>query len=190
MTAQNRTLIAFIAFIVIALVAPFFLYPVYLMKILCFALFACAFNLLLGLWRIALLRPCHVLRRGFVFHGAYRQGLGLVAGTRDPQRGRPAPRCSASWPASSPFAGRGIYFAMVTLALAQMFFFFALQAPFTGGEDGITVDPAWASVRDHQSAQRHGAVFLRSGDFHLRLPVHLPGDPLALRAGAQGHPRE
>jgi branched-chain amino acid transport system permease protein len=140
MTAQNRTLIAFAAFIVIALVAPYFLYPVYLMKILCFALFACAFNLLLGYG--GLLSFGHAMFFGgasyFTGHIAKVWGwspeLAILAGTA----------CAAMLGLVAGFIAirrAGIYFAMVTLALAQMFFFFSLQAPFTGGEDGIQAIP-------------------------------------------------
>ncbi len=136
MTMQNKTLIAFIAFMVIAIVAPFFLYPVYLMKILCFALFACAFNLLLGYG--GLLSFGHAMFFGgasyFTGHIAKVWGwspeLAILAGTL----GAAVLGLVAGFIA---IRRVGIYFAMVTLALAQMFFFFALQAPFTGGEDGI-----------------------------------------------------
>jgi branched-chain amino acid transport system permease protein len=140
MTVENRTLIAFIAFMVIALVAPFFLYPVYLMKILCFALFACAFNLLLGYG--GLLSFGHAMFFGgasyFTGHIAKVWGwspeMAILAGTA----------CAAMLGLVAGFIAIrrvGIYFAMVTLALAQMFYFFSLQAPFTGGEDGIQAIP-------------------------------------------------
>lgn len=137
---MNRSLVAFSVFIAIALVAPFYIYPIFLIKILCFALFACAFNLLLGY--VGLLSFGHAMYFGgasyFTGHilkvwgwptelailaGTLAAGLlGLVAGFIAIRR-------------------QGIYFAMVTLALAQMFFFFSLQAPFTGGEDGIQAIP-------------------------------------------------
>ncbi len=119
-----------------ALVAPFGLYPVFLMKILCFALFASAFNLLAGY--IGLLSFGHAAFFGWA---AYVAGhalkvwgvpteIGLVLGT-----------------ATGALIGllmgllairrQGIYFTMITLALAQMLYFVCLQAPFTGGEDGL-----------------------------------------------------
>ncbi len=121
-------------------VAPAFVYPVFLMKALCFALFACSFNLLIGY--VGLLSFGHALFFGWASYvSAYTAkawglppelaialatavacGLGLVAG----------------WIA---IRRQGIYFAMITLALSQMMFFFALQAKFTGGEDGIQAVP-------------------------------------------------
>ncbi len=122
--------------IVALLAAPFFVYPVFLMKMLCFALFACAFNLLLGY--TGLLSFGHATFFGgaayFCAHAVKVWGwppeagillgvvgaatLGLVMGFFAIRR-------------------QGIYFAMITLALAQMFYFFCVQAPFTEGEDGI-----------------------------------------------------
>jgi branched-chain amino acid transport system permease protein len=106
------------------------------MKVLCFALFACAFNLLIGLHRACL----------SFGHAVFLGTAGYVTG-HSPE-GMGLPTCSACWPApAAPLLGwvigslairrQGIYFAMVTLALAQMVFFFFLQAPFTGGEDGL-----------------------------------------------------
>jgi branched-chain amino acid transport system permease protein len=132
-----------IAFMVMAglfIVAPAVIYPVFLMKALCFALFACAFNLLIGY--VGLLSFGHALYFGWASYvSAYAAkswgfppeaaillgtatgaALGLVVGALAIRR-------------------QGIYFAMITLALAQMMYFFALQAPFTGGEDGIQAVP-------------------------------------------------
>jgi branched-chain amino acid transport system permease protein len=118
-------------------IAPFIgLYPIFMMKALCFAIFACAFNLLLGytgllsfghaaflgsaaygtgwLVRSAGLSPELGIVAGVVIAGALGLVVGLIAIRR-----------------------QGIYFAMITLALAQMVFFVCLQAPFTGGEDGL-----------------------------------------------------
>ncbi len=123
-----------------ALAAPFAVYPIFLMKALCFALFACAFNLLLGY--VGLLSFGHAAYFGFAAYitghtakvwgwppevallagGAAAAGLGLVFGGLAIRR-------------------QGIYFAMITLALAQMVYFFSVQAPFTHGEDGIQAIP-------------------------------------------------
>ena len=120
----------------IFIAAPFVVYPVFLMKALCFALFACAFNLLLGFG--GLLSFGHAMFLGMAgymsAHAAKVWGLppelailtgmsaslllGLLAGMLAIRR-------------------QGIYFAMITLALSQMVFFFCLQASFTGGEDGL-----------------------------------------------------
>ena len=140
-TAVARThLYVFLGLLALLLVAPFVLYPVFLMKVLCFALFAAAFNLLLGYG--GLLSFGHAAYFGaasyvsahtakvwgvspelsILLGGAVAALLGLVFGALAIRR-------------------QGIYFAMVTLAFAQMVYFFALQAPFTGGEDGIQSVP-------------------------------------------------
>jgi branched-chain amino acid transport system permease protein len=132
--------IAFTAMIAALAIAPFFVYPLFMMQALCFALFACAFNLLIGY--VGLLSFGHALYFGWASylsaHAAKVWGLppelailtgaataavlGVIAGFIAIRR-------------------QGIYFAMITLALAQMMYFFALQAPFTGGEDGIQAVP-------------------------------------------------
>jgi branched-chain amino acid transport system permease protein len=118
-----------------------FLYPVFLMRALCLALFACAFNLLLGY--VGLLSFGHAAFFGMrrLCHRAYRQGLGLAAGARHPRRGRGRRAAGAAAFGWLAIRRQGIYFAMITLALAQMVAFFALEAPFTGGEDGIQAVP-------------------------------------------------
>ena len=139
--ARSRSeIIAFVVMVAVLLIAPVFIYPLFLMKALCFALFACAFNLLLGY--VGLLSFGHALYFGWASYvSAYAAkvlgfnpefailagaltaaALGLVAGSLAIRR-------------------QGIYFAMITLALAQMMYFFAVQAPFTGGEDGIQSVP-------------------------------------------------
>jgi branched-chain amino acid transport system permease protein len=160
-TNNNRTLQVFAVLVALGLVAPLFVYPVFLMKVLCFALFACAFNLLIGY--VGLLSFGHAMFFGFA---AYISGHMAKVGT-------------VSLPFWLPFLGsgwltlpippltpelailtgtlvaallglvvgaiairrQGIYFAMVTLALSQMVFFFCVQAKFTGGEDGIQAIP-------------------------------------------------
>ena len=128
----------FYGLLLVALVlAPFFgAYPVFVMKLLCFALFASAFNLLLGF--TGLLSFGHA---AFLGGSAYVAGhaikvwgltpeLGLIAGT--------LVGALLGWLFGVLAIRRqGIYFAMITLALAQMMFFVALQARFTGGEDGL-----------------------------------------------------
>jgi len=121
-------------------IAPFVLYPVFLMKLMCFALFACAFNLLIGY--VGLLSFGHAAYFGMggyvAGHAAKVVGLtpelsiiaaGLAAGLLGAVFGKLAIR------------RQGIYFAMITLALAQMAYLFFVQAPFTGGEDGIQAIP-------------------------------------------------
>ncbi|MGG5885528.1 branched-chain amino acid ABC transporter permease [Falsiroseomonas sp. HC035] len=132
--------LAFGVLVAFVLISPFFLYPVFLMKVLCFALFACAFNLLIGY--VGLLSFGHAAFFGMggyvAAHAAKVWGLtpevsiiggGLVGAVLGLFIGWLAIRRS------------GIYFAMITLAMAQMVYFFCLQAPFTGGEDGIQQVP-------------------------------------------------
>jgi branched-chain amino acid transport system permease protein len=130
----------FIVLFAILLVAPFVVYPVFLMKALCFALFACAFNLLLGFG--GLLSFGHAMFLGFA---------GYMSAHAAKVWGMPTELAILTGMGTATVVGflagllairrQGIYFAMVTLALAQMIFFFCLQAPFTGGEDGIQAVP-------------------------------------------------
>ncbi len=116
--------------------APFAFYPVFVMSMLCFALFACAFNLLLGY--TGLLSFGHAAFFGgaayFTAHAVKEWGvtpeIGLVVGVF----GAAVLGLAIGFLA---IRRQGIYFAMVTLALSQMFFFFCVQAPFTHGEDGL-----------------------------------------------------
>jgi branched-chain amino acid transport system permease protein len=133
---ERSLAIAFALMVALLIAAPFVVYPVFLMQALCFALFACAFNLLIGY--VGLLSFGHALFFGWasylcahaakvwgfppeaavLFGTASGAVLGVVAGSIAVRR-------------------QGIYFAMITLALAQMMYFVALRVPFTGGEDGI-----------------------------------------------------
>ena len=115
-------------------------YPVFLMKVLCFALFACAFNLLLGFGGL--------LSFG---HAAYFGGAAYISAHAAKVWGLTPELAILTGTAGAAILGlaigslairrQGIYFAMVTLAFAQMVFFFSIQAPFTGGEDGIQAVP-------------------------------------------------
>jgi branched-chain amino acid transport system permease protein len=132
--------VAFVAMLAFFLVAPLFAYPVFLMKVMCFALFACAFNLLIGYG--GLLSFGHAMFLGTAgyasAHAAKVWGLtpefAILFGTA----------CAALLGVGTGLLAirrQGIYFAMITLALAQMIYFFCVQAPFTGGEDGIQAVP-------------------------------------------------
>ena len=136
----RHQVIAFVVMVGFFVVAPYFVYPVFLMKALCFGLFACAFNLLIGY--VGLLSFGHAAFLGaagyatahaakvwgvspevaILFGTAVAAGLGVLIG-------------------AIAIRSRGIYFANITLAFAQMVFFFSLQAKFTGGEDGIQSVP-------------------------------------------------
>jgi len=132
---MNRNIAYGIA-LAVALAAPFFGYPVFLMKLLCFGLFACAFNLLIGFTGL--------LSFG---HAAFFGSAGYVAGYMLRDKGMPFEIAILIAVAASALIGlvmgalairrQGIYFSMITLALAQMVYFGALRAPFTGGEDGL-----------------------------------------------------
>ena len=132
--------VGFVVMLTIFCIAPLVVYPVFLMKALCFALFACAFNLLLGFG--GLLSFGHAMflgTAGYVCaHAAKEWGFGpelaILAGTA----ASTLLGLLAGWLA---IRRQGIYFAMITLALAQMLYFFYLQAPFTHGEDGIQAVP-------------------------------------------------
>jgi branched-chain amino acid transport system permease protein len=132
--------LAFAAMAGLLLIAPIFVYPVFLMKALCFALFACAFNLLIGY--VGLLSFGHALFFGWA---SYVSAYTAKAWGLSPELAialATAVACAlgyvAGWIA---IRRQGIYFAMITLALSQMMYFFALQAKFTGGEDGIQAVP-------------------------------------------------
>ena len=131
---------AFLVMMAILIVLPAVVYPVFLMKALCFALFACAFNLLIGFG--GLLSFGHAMFLGMA---------GYLSAQSAKVWGFPTELAILTGMGAATvlgfFAGllairrQGIYFAMITLALAQMVFFFCLQAPFTGGEDGIQAVP-------------------------------------------------
>jgi branched-chain amino acid transport system permease protein len=141
--------IGFVVMAALFALAPLVVYPVFMMKVMCFALFACAFNLLIGFGGLlsfghamffgtAAYAAAHAAKSGLVIGGfslppfapefAILLGtlsaalLGVVTGLLAIRR-------------------QGIYFAMITLALAQMIYFFYLQTPFTHGEDGIQAVP-------------------------------------------------
>jgi branched-chain amino acid transport system permease protein len=152
---RRSEIIGFVLMVAVLIVAPSFVYPLFLMQVLCFAIFACAFNLLIGY--VGLLSFGHALYFGWASYvSAHLAKVGAIS----------IPYWVGSWqwfviplPPFTPelailggtltaavlglIAGaiairrQGIYFAMITLALAQMMYFFAIQAPFTHGEDGI-----------------------------------------------------
>jgi branched-chain amino acid transport system permease protein len=164
---------------VLLAVAPFVVYPVFVMKVLCFALFALAFNLLLGYG--GLLSFGHAAYFGMASYvcayaakhwgltpelaillGVTVSGLlGLAFGSLAIRR-------------------QGIYFAMITLALAQMAFFFSLQTPrFTGGEDGIQAVPrgkflGLISLADDRALYWLVAIIFMAGLLLIYRIIHSP----------------
>ena len=133
---MNTRVVGYAVLLALGLVAPFVVYPIFLMQALCFALFACSFNLLLGY--TGLLSFGHA---AFFGAAAYTtgylvkmMGLGPAAGIF---AGTVAAVALGSVFGMLVIRRQGIYFAMITLALAQLVYFFFLQSAFTGGEDGI-----------------------------------------------------
>ncbi len=177
--ASRRNKIFFAVFIAIALVAPFGIYPVFLMKLLCFALFACAFNLLLGY--AGLLSFGHA---AFLATGGYITGfvlteysglgteLGILAGT------------AASAALGLGFGllairRQGIYFAMITLALAQLVFFMFMQSSFTGGENGLQGVPrgylfGFIDLQDNLNMYYFVLAVFLSGFLIIQRTIHSP----------------
>lgn len=185
--------LAIAAAVAVALVAaPFGFYPVLLMKVMCFALFACAFNLLPGY--AGLLSFGHAMFFGgasyICAYGVKEMGLppevGILAGT--------AFAALLGLVAGALAIRReGIYFAMVTLALAQMFYFFCLQAPFTNGEDGIQGVPrghflGLVDLSDDVSLYYVVAVIFVAGVALIHRIVHSPFGQV-LRAIRENEPR-
>ncbi|MDT7951232.1 MAG: branched-chain amino acid ABC transporter permease [Acetobacteraceae bacterium] len=133
--------IAFLVMLALIVVLPYVgIYPVFMMKVLCFALFACAFNLLIGY--VGLMSFGHA---AFFGMGGYVAAWTVKNWGFTPELGILGAGLTGA-ALGVVFGGlairrQGIYFAMITLALAQMVYFFCLQAPFTGGEDGIQQVP-------------------------------------------------
>ena len=175
---MKKTTLLYGALLLAGLVAPFVGYPIFLMKVLCFALFACAFNLLIGY--TGLLSFGHAMFFGFaayvsahaakvwgltpevsILAGALcAAGIGLVTGLLAVRR-------------------QGIYFAMVTLALAQMVFFICVQAPFTYAEDGIQSVPrgrlfGLVDLEDDRAMYYVVLVFFVAGFALIHRIIHSP----------------
>ncbi len=188
-SAQLAALGVLIAFLA---VAPFFLYPVFLMKLLCFALFACAFNLLIGY--------VGLLSFG---HAAYFGMGGYIAGHAAKVWGLSPEIAVLAGAAVAGFQGwifgwiairrQGIYFAMITLAMAQMIYFICVQAPFTGGEDGIQAIPRGSlfgtvSMASDMSMYWFVAAIFLAGFLMIHRIIHSPYGQV-LKAIRENEPR-
>jgi branched-chain amino acid transport system permease protein len=185
-------IVAFVGMVAFFTVAPFVVYPVFLMKALCFALFACAFNLLIGY--VGLLSFGHAAFLGaagyatahaakvwgltpelaIVFGTAVAGALGVVIGALT-------------------IRSRGIYFANITLAFAQMLYFFCVQAKFTGGEDGIQAVPRGTFLGVLDLQQTHTIYFVVLAIFLLGFlivyrAIHSPFGQV-LKAVRENEPR-
>ena len=135
---NSKTKLLYTILVLIALLLPFqdFIYLVFAMKVLCFALFACAFNLLLGFTGLlsfghaAFFGTAAYITAYFCKELGYSPELGILLGVV-------GSGVLGFLIGSLAIRRQGIYFAMVTLALSQMVYFLAVQVPYTGGEDGI-----------------------------------------------------
>jgi branched-chain amino acid transport system permease protein len=145
MNQANKLLrVTYLLLLILALLAPMLgLYPVFVMKLLCFAIFACAFNLLLGF--TGLLSFGHA---AFFGSAAYITGYLIKSQNFTPELGMVAGMIGAGLigllVGLVAIRRQGIYFAMITMAIGQMVYFVCLQAPFTGGEDGLQGVPRGA----------------------------------------------
>ena len=142
MTIQDRRVsaIAFAVMVALIAIAPFFAYPFFIMQAMCFALFACAFNLLIGYAN--LLSLGHAMFLGLASyvcaHAAKVWGLEPVSAIAV---GVVASGALGFVTGALAIRSAGIYFAMITVAFSQMVFFVCVEAPFTHGEDGIQAVP-------------------------------------------------
>ena len=184
--------IAFAVMVAALIAAPFFAYPLFLMQALCFALFACAFNLLIGYG--GLLSFGHALYFGWASYLAahsakvwgFTPELAILTG---------AATAAVFGLVTGALAIRrqGIYFAMITLALAQMMFFFALQMKFTGGEDGIQAVPRGKlfglfDLTSHMAMYPVVAVFFLAGFLIIHRVINSPFGEV-LKAIRENEPR-
>ena len=182
----------FLALFASLLALPFMVYPVFAMKVMCFALFAAAFNLLLGFGGL--------LSFG---HAAYFGGASYIAGHAAKVWGLTPELAVLTGTAAAALLGlligslairrQGIYFAMVTLAFAQMVYFFALQVKFTGGEDGIQSIPrnklfGLISLQDDMTLYFFVLVITLGGILFLYRIVHSPFGQV-LKAIRENEPR-
>lgn len=180
------------AAIALTAIAPFFVYPMFLMKLMCFALLAASVNLLVGY--VGLLSFGHAMfygAAGYVTAHAVKVwgwdgATGILAGVAT---------AAAVGLATGLLAIRrsGIYFSMITLAFAQLVYFVALRMPFTGGEDGIQNIPrpqvlGLLSLADANTLYYFVAVMIGFGFWVIHRVVHSPFGQI-LRAIRDNEPR-
>lgn len=170
--------IALAVLVAFTVVSPYFLYPVFVMKVLCFALFACAFNLLIGY--VGLLSFGHA---AFFGMGAYITAWTAKNWALTPELAillgglvGAVLGLAIGWLA---IRRLGIYFSMITLALAQLVYFFCVEASFTGGEDGIQQVPRGKlfglfSLANDMAMYWVVAVIFLAGFLFLHRIVHSP----------------
>ena len=192
LTAPRSQVIAFLVMVAALLIAPIFIYPIFLAKMLCFALFACAFNLLIGY--------AGLLSFG---HAAFFGMAAYAVGHSAKVWGWPPELAILFGVAVAVVLGlgfgilairrQGIYFAMVTLALAQMVYFFCLQAPFTHGEDGIQAIPrgnlfGFVNLRDTETLYFVVLAIFLIGFLIIYRTIHSPFGQV-LRGIRENEPR-
>ena len=188
----RHQIVAFLGMVVFFAVAPFVVYPVFLMKALCFALFACAFNLLIGY--VGLLSFGHAVFLGSAGYGAAHAAkawgwppeLAILVGTA-------VAAVLGVVIGALAIRSRGIYFANITLAFAQMVYFFCVQAKFTGGEDGIQAVPRGRMFGVLDLRQTYTMYFVVLGVFLLGFlviyrAIHSPFGQV-LKAVRENEPR-
>jgi len=184
--------IAFLVMLGLVVVLPYVLYPIFLMRVLCAALFACAFNLMIGY--VGLLSFGHAAFYGM---GAYLAAWAMKQWHLD------AIVCIGIGGATGAILGlclgylairrSGIYFAMITLALAQMVYFFCVEAPFTGGEDGIQQVPrghafGFISLNNDMNMYWLTAAIFLAGFLLIHRIIHSPFGQV-LKAIRENEPR-
>lgn len=192
MTARQSSLLGWAALVTLGLAAPFLVYPVFAMNVLCLALFASAFNLLLGYGGL--------LSFG---HAAFLGSAAYVTGWAVRAWGFPTELAVLTGTALAALLGlvfgslairrAGIYFAMITLGFAQMIYFLVVQMPWTGGEDGLQGIPrgrALGFVPLNQPTTMYYFVFIAflGGFWLIHRTIHSPFGHV-LRAIRENEPR-
>ena len=191
-STTNKQRAGWLLLIALGLLAPMAVYPTFLMKVLCFALFASAFNLLLGF--------AGLLSFG---HAAFFGGSAYVCAALAKNYGLSPELAILAGAAFAAVLGAlfgwlsirrsGIYLTMITLALAQLVFFFAVQLPFTGGEDGLQGVPRGAllgfiPLADNQSMYYFVFAVFCAGFWLIHRTVHSPYGQV-LKAIRENEPR-
>ncbi|MBP6338205.1 MAG: branched-chain amino acid ABC transporter permease [Vitreoscilla sp.] len=191
-STTNKQRAGWLLLIALGLLAPMAVYPTFLMKVLCFALFASAFNLLLGF--------AGLLSFG---HAAFFGGSAYVCAALAKNYGLTPELAILAGAAFAAVLGAlfgwlsirrsGIYLTMITLALAQLVFFFAVQLPFTGGEDGLQGVPRGAllgfiPLADNQSMYYFVFAVFCAGFWLIHRTVHSPYGQV-LKAIRENEPR-
>jgi branched-chain amino acid transport system permease protein len=175
---RDGTKIAAMVLLAIGLAAPLFGYPIFLMKALCYALYAAAFNLLIGFG--GLLSFGHAAYYGSAAYAAGYASKTLGATTEVAVIfGVVVAAALGAVFGSLSIRRSGIYFAMATLAFAQLVYFFCLQAPFTGGEDGMQSIPrgrlfGLLDLTDHVTMYYLVLAIVTGGLFAIHRIVHSP----------------